>query len=49
MIATWRDAWFEEGTRLFYLVPRSAVDAMLPLQISPAPAALARVLSAGWT
>jgi hypothetical protein len=43
MIETWRDSWFEEGTRVFYLVPRSAVDTLLPLKISPAPAATARV------
>jgi hypothetical protein len=43
MINTWRDTWFEEGTRVLYLVPKPAVEAMLPLQISPAPDAVARV------
>lgn len=43
MIDTWRDSWFEEGTRLFYLAPRKAVDAILPLDVTPAPAAVARV------
>jgi hypothetical protein len=43
MVATWSDSWFEEGTRLFYIVPRSAVDAIVPLRIVPAPAAVARV------
>lgn len=43
MIATWRDSWFEEGTRVFYLTPRNIVDAVLPLHIAPAPEALARV------
>ena len=43
MIATWRDSWFEEGMRVFYLVPRSLVDAQLPLTIKPAPARIDRV------
>ena len=43
MVETWRDSWFEEGTRLFYVLPRRTVDAILPLQIDPAPAAVARV------
>lgn len=43
MIATWKDSWFEEGTRLFYVVPRETIDAILPLDVDPAPAAVARV------
>jgi hypothetical protein len=43
MVDTWRDSWFEEGLRLFYIVPRSAVDEILPLEINPAPASVARV------
>ena len=43
MVDTWRDSWFEEGTRLLYVVPRSAVDAMLPLDIRPRPVETARV------
>jgi len=43
MVATWSDSWFEEGVRLFYIVPRAAVDAILPLTITPAPAEVARV------
>lgn len=43
MVDTWSDSWFEEGTRLFYIVPRRLVDAILPLDITPAPAAVARV------
>jgi hypothetical protein len=43
MVATWSDSWFEEGVRLFYIVPRPTVDAILPLQIAPAPADVARV------
>jgi hypothetical protein len=43
MIETWRDSWFEEGMRVFYLVPRTLVDRELPLSIQPAPARIARV------
>ena len=43
MVATWSDSWFEEGTRLFYIVPRTTVDAIVPLKIVPAPAAVERV------
>lgn len=43
MLETWQDSWFEEGTRVFYIVPRPFVDAQLPLKITPAPATLARV------
>ena len=37
MIETWRDSWFEHGSRLFYIVPRSFVDTVLPLTITPKP------------
>ena len=43
MIETWRDSWFEEGMRVFYLVPRKTVDTVLPLKITPDPAAIERV------
>ena len=43
MVETWSDSWFEEGTRIFYLLPRTAVDAILPLEIRPAATAVARV------
>ena len=43
MVETWRDSWFEEGTRLFYIVPEASIDAVLPLEITPKPAAIARV------
>jgi len=43
MVETWRDSWFEEGLRLFYIVPRGAIDDILPLEIDPAPASVARV------
>jgi hypothetical protein len=43
MIETWRDSWFEEGTRLFYLIPRASVDRILPLDFEPRPAEIVRV------
>jgi hypothetical protein len=43
MVATWGDSWFEEGTRLFYLLPTSVVDSILPLEVRPAPPHVARV------
>jgi hypothetical protein len=43
MVETWRDSWFEEGTRLIYILPARAVDAFLPLHVDPAPSQTARV------
>jgi hypothetical protein len=43
MVETWRDSWFEEGTRVFYILPRTAVDERLPLTVTSAPASIARV------
>ncbi len=43
MVETWRDSWFEEGSRLIYIVPSRAVDTILPLQVDPAPARTVRV------
>jgi hypothetical protein len=43
MVETWRDSWFEEGSRLLYIVPARAIDSMLPVQIEPAPSQIARV------
>ena len=43
MFGTWRDSWFEEGSRLLYIVPRSFVDSVLPLTITPVPAQTVRV------
>ena len=43
MVETWRDSWFEEGTRLFYIVPKRALDSILPLEIQPAPSQVSRV------
>jgi len=43
MLETWKDSWFEEGSRLIYIVPRHFTDSVLPLRISPAPATTTRV------
>jgi len=43
MVETWRDSWFEEGSRLIYILPSPAVDSMLPLQVEPAPEQTSRV------
>ena len=44
MVATWGDSWFEQGTRLFYVLPRALTDRALPLEVSPPPARTVRVL-----
>jgi hypothetical protein len=43
MVETWRDSWFQEGSRLLYIVPESFVNAKVPLEINPAAAQLVRV------
>lgn len=43
MVESWQGSWFEQGTRLFYIVSGAAVDAMLPLQIDPKPVDVKRV------
>jgi hypothetical protein len=43
MVETWRDSWFEEGSRIIYLVPARVIDSVLPLEIDPAPARVTRV------
>jgi hypothetical protein len=43
MVETWSDSWFEEGTRLFYVVPKRLVDRTLPLDIRPIPGSIERV------
>lgn len=43
MVETWRGSWFEEGSRLIYIVPAQFVNRILPLSISPAPSQTARV------
>lgn len=44
MLNTWRDSWFEDGLRIFYIVPRDETDKILPLTIKPQPSAVVRVL-----
>jgi hypothetical protein len=44
MINTWRDSWFEEGLRVFYISPTKATDAILPLSVAPQPKEVVRVL-----
>jgi hypothetical protein len=44
MIKTWRNSWFEPGMRVFYILPRSTIDEVLPMQIDPRPDELVRVL-----
>jgi hypothetical protein len=44
MIETWKDSWFEEGLRVFYILPRMRTDEILPLTIEPRPTQTVRVL-----
>jgi hypothetical protein len=44
MIKTWSSSWFEEGMRVFYILPRQTTDTILPVTIDPRPAELVRVL-----
>lgn len=44
MLKTWRDSCFEEGLRVFYIMPRKTTDAILPIAIDPKPSELVRVL-----
>ncbi len=43
MLESWKDSWFEEGSRLIYIVPNSFVEKILPLSIEPQPATVHRV------
>jgi hypothetical protein len=43
MVDTWRDSWFEEGTRVFYVLAPEIIDAILPLEIDPRPVETTRV------
>jgi hypothetical protein len=43
MVETWRGSWFEEGSRLIYIVPEKFANGILPLSIHPAPAQITRV------
>lgn len=42
MVETWHDSWFEEGTRLIYVVPSRAIESFLPLHVDPAPSQTVR-------
>jgi hypothetical protein len=44
MIETWGDQWFEEGLRVFYIMPRKITDSVLPMTVAPSPSQLLRVL-----
>lgn len=44
MLNTWRSSWFEEGLRVFYIMPRKTTDTIIPIEINPQPAGLVRVL-----
>jgi hypothetical protein len=44
MIETWKDSWFEEGLRVFYVLTRKTTDKILPLNIKPQPKEIVRVL-----
>ena len=44
MIATWKDSWFEEGLRVFYVLTRKSTDKILPLNVNPQPKEIVRVL-----
>ncbi|HEX8369358.1 MAG TPA: hypothetical protein VF604_12510 [Pyrinomonadaceae bacterium] len=44
MIKTWQDSWFEEGLRVFYILPTGATDEILPLRVEPKPKEIVRVL-----
>jgi len=43
MVKTWQDSWFEEGSRLLYILPQQFIDSVLPLSIEPAPSKTTRV------
>jgi hypothetical protein len=43
MVRTWSDSWFEEGSRLIYIVPAQYVNTILPVSIRPEPAQTVRV------
>lgn len=43
MLETWKDSWFEEGSRLIFTVPSAFIDKVLPLRIDPVPTQILRV------
>jgi len=45
LLNTWYDGYFHEsGLKAFWILPRKQVDSLLPLEISPAPDSLERVI-----
>ena len=44
MIETWKDSWFEEGLRVFYVLSRKSTDKILPLNVEPQPKETVRVM-----
>ena len=44
MIQTWSDSWFEEGLRVFYILPQLDIDEILPLRLDVPTKELIRVL-----
>lgn len=45
MLSTWEKSYFESsGLKVFWVLPRNLTDAILPLQMNPAPDKLERVL-----
>jgi hypothetical protein len=45
MVDTWQHQWFaEEGSRVFYFLPRAWTDRVLPLEITPRPERVVRVM-----
>jgi hypothetical protein len=44
MIETWKDSWFEEGLRVFYVLTRKSTDKILPLNVTPKPKEIVRVM-----
>jgi hypothetical protein len=42
MVKTWEDSWFEDGLRVFYVLPKQLVDDILPLSVWPEPKQIAR-------
>jgi hypothetical protein len=45
MVETWWHSYFEDpGLRAFWVLPRETTDRLLPLQVSPAPSEIVRVI-----
>lgn len=45
MVDTWQKSWFATpGTRILYILPQAWTEKLLPMQVTPAPKSLVRVL-----